>query len=57
MECSFRNYIIQWQMSKSTNVIFYIFDFRQGVTCANDSNTQTHTQTKTNKPLAIGESC
>ena len=33
---------LRWQMSKSTNVIFYMFDFRQGVTCANDCNIQTH---------------
>ena len=32
---------------------FYIFDFRSGVTYANDFNRQTHTQT--DKPMAIGE--
>ena len=30
------------QMSKSLIVIFYIFDFRQDLTCANDSYARTH---------------
>ena len=38
---------------------FYMFDFRQGVTYANDFNKQTDTQTKTetDMSLAISESC
>ena len=28
-------------MSKSTNIIFYIYDFRQGVTYVNNCNTHT----------------
>ena len=31
------------QTSKSINAIFYIFDFRQDLTSANDSHTHTHT--------------
>ena len=43
--------IIQWEMSKSTNVIFYISDFRSGTTCAHESNTHT----ETDKPKPTGE--
>ena len=32
---------------KSVNVIFYIFYFRQDLTCENDSHTHTHTHTHT----------
>ena len=28
MEYNFRNNAIRWQMSKSSNIIFYIFDIR-----------------------------
>ena len=35
------NVAARLQMSKSINVIFYIFDFRQDLTCAIDSYTQT----------------
>ena len=44
-------------MSKSTNVIFYYFYFREGMTCAHDFNRQTdpHIDTETDTPMAIGE--
>ena len=47
---------IRWQILKSINVIFYIFDFRHDMTCAHKSNTHTHTHThtETNKTIAIG---
>ena len=43
------------QMSKSMNVIFYVFDFRQDLTCANDTYTHTHTHihTHTNTHIYI----
>ena len=44
-------------MSKSTNVIVYVFDFRYDTTCANDCKRQTdrHTHTETDKVIAIDE--
>ena len=41
------------QMSKSINVIFYIFDFHQDLTCANDCHKQTDTELH-DKAMAIG---
>ena len=40
-------------MTKSTNVTFYIFDFRQDMICAQEKNRQTGTET--DKSMAIGE--
>ena len=34
-ECKFLNDTIRWQLSKSTNVISYMFDFRVDMSCAN----------------------
>ena len=61
----FFNYTIRWQIRKSTNVIFYICDFHQGVTYVNDFNrqphihtnthTHTHTHTETDKPISVSE--
>ena len=44
---------------KSTKDIFYMFDFHEGVTYANDFNRQTdtytYTQTEIDKRMAVGE--
>ena len=55
-EYNFRNDAIRWQISKSTNVIFYTFDIHYGTTCANESDKHTDRQThlETEKPIAIG---
>ena len=57
------NVVARLQMSKSINVIFYIFDFCQDLTCAHDCHrqtelhdTQTHRQTELHDmPMAIGK--
>ena len=41
------NVAARLQTSKSINVIFYIFDFHQDLTCANDSYTRVHARTHT----------
>ena len=45
MEYNTGNVTGRLQMSKSINVIFYIFDFRQELTCAHDCHKHTHTRT------------
>ena len=71
-EYNIGNVVARLQTSKSINVNFYIFDFRQDLICANDSythaqthththshHTHTHTHTDTelhDMPMAIGKS-
>ena len=43
--CNFRNYALRWQMYKSANAIFYIFNFRWDTTCVGDCNMRTHRHT------------
>ena len=44
-EYNARNVAGRWQMSKSINVLSYIFIIRQDLTCAHDFNTHTYTHT------------
>ena len=45
------NVAARLQMSKSINFNFYICDFRQDLTCANDCHKHTHTHTHTHTEL------
>ena len=55
MKYNFCNDAIRLQMSKSANIIFYIFDFRYDMTCAHHCNTHRNRHTEMDKPIGISE--
>ena len=55
IEYNIRNDAILSQILKVINVIFYVFDFYQGMTCADDCNAQTQTDTAITTHKAISE--